>query len=505
MKTSRKEFLKISSLFTSMLPYYWSEPARISTNSNNNNIIILIFDSWSAKNIPLYGYPRNTTPNLNKLANRATVFHNHFAGGHETYTSTSVLMTGADNWTTWKWGIDYDIHPPFDQKNLFGLFDDYYRIVYTHNFNAERVMNYFPGMINHYQPLQSLFIDNDNWISDYFAKDYETAFLSWVRVTDTVDDPYTNSLLMSRMIEKLKERQINQYYKDFPLGPPMVTGPSYFILEDAIDWIKDQVVSIPSPYLAYFHLLPPHDKYRPRRREFDKFRDDGHEFDLKPIHPMANVKNGENLIQERKLYDEYILYVDDEIGRLFTHLENNGVLENTWIILTTDHGESFERGILGHKRDTFHQPIAHIPLIIFGAGQSKRQDIYNYTHTKDILPTLLSITGHSIPAEIEGDVIPPFNAQPIHDRSLYASTWAPSTSIDWRLRTALMMVKEPYKLIRFEGYKTFDSKPPVYELYDLEQDPEELANIYSPNHPVASRMVEELEEKLLQVDKSWGG
>jgi membrane-anchored protein YejM (alkaline phosphatase superfamily) len=48
------------------------------------NIIVILFDAFSAYNISTYGYPRPTTPNIDRLAKRAIVYHNHFAGGNFT-------------------------------------------------------------------------------------------------------------------------------------------------------------------------------------------------------------------------------------------------------------------------------------------------------------------------------------------------------------------------------------------------------------------------------------
>ena len=53
------------------------------------NFIIMVFDTFSARHLPLSGYPRDTTPNISRLAERATVFHNHYAGGNYTTPGTA--------------------------------------------------------------------------------------------------------------------------------------------------------------------------------------------------------------------------------------------------------------------------------------------------------------------------------------------------------------------------------------------------------------------------------
>ena len=323
----------------------------------------------------------------------------------------------------------------------------------------------------------------------------DIAALSWVRVADTIDDRNTNSLFISRLMEGYQGMVIAGYRDQFPLGPPVVQSTNYFLLEDAINWIDAQLPGLPRPFLGYFHLLPPHDKYRPRSQDYNRFQNDGQEFDLKNKHLLANRKNGDNLTAERKVYDEYILYVDAELGRLYNRLDEQGILDETWLVLTSDHGESFERGILGHKQDTFHQPIVRIPLLIFEPGQQTRRDVYQTTTAIDLLPTLLKITGHSVPEEIEGKLLPPFDdGKTPNERTFYAGSWAESASVDWDLRTAVMMINERYKLIRYEGYKSLPGKNAYYELYNLEEDPEEMVNLFSPTTALPKRLAEQLDE-----------
>ena len=61
----------------------------IKTNSktrNHPNVLIVVFDAWSALDCSLYGYPRDTTPNIKRLAEKATIYHNHYAAGYMDYS-----------------------------------------------------------------------------------------------------------------------------------------------------------------------------------------------------------------------------------------------------------------------------------------------------------------------------------------------------------------------------------------------------------------------------------
>ena len=115
------------------------------------------------------------------------------------------------------------------------------------------------------------------------------------------------------------------------------------------------------------------------------------------------------LLKKRTNYDEFILYVDHEFGRLMENLESNGLLDNTWVILTSDHGELFERGIAGHLTPVLYQPVIRVPLLIFEPGRTIRQDVYSNTSTVDLLPTLLHVTGQKLADWSEGTPLPPFS------------------------------------------------------------------------------------------------
>ncbi|HLF91645.1 MAG TPA: sulfatase-like hydrolase/transferase, partial [Anaerolineales bacterium] len=80
---TRRDFLKLAALLPLTQfrwPLFVGEPKGAVQNSGAPNVLFLVFDALTARNVSLYGYPRETTPNLARFAERATVFHNHRAG-----------------------------------------------------------------------------------------------------------------------------------------------------------------------------------------------------------------------------------------------------------------------------------------------------------------------------------------------------------------------------------------------------------------------------------------
>lgn len=93
---NRRDFLKLLALLppSLLLPQVIQQPLRAAADPMAKNVLIIVFDTLSAANISAYGYPRATMPNLARIAERATVYHNHYSGGNFTTPGTSSLLTG---------------------------------------------------------------------------------------------------------------------------------------------------------------------------------------------------------------------------------------------------------------------------------------------------------------------------------------------------------------------------------------------------------------------------
>ena len=101
-KINRRDFLKLTALLTlasSSLVHTLNSVAAQTGKITQPNILIIVFDVLSALHLPLYGYPRDTAPNISRFAQKATVFHNHYAGGNYTTPGTASLLTGALPWS----------------------------------------------------------------------------------------------------------------------------------------------------------------------------------------------------------------------------------------------------------------------------------------------------------------------------------------------------------------------------------------------------------------------
>jgi arylsulfatase A-like enzyme len=503
MKTelNRRDILKLMGLasLSYALPKGISH-SHLQQSPERENILIVVFDAWSASNISLYGYPRQTTPYLDQLSSRAVVYHNHFAGGHYTPPGTASLLTGTLPWTHRAFTYTPTLDEDFRQKNIFHIFPQYYRFAYSHNTLVHHLLDQFKDELDDLLRWQKFYFEH-NPVLSLFRNDQDIASVSWDRTMNLLDDGRAYSLFLSNVYEKIKAKNIEQYIDQFPRGVPSRDDETHFTLEQGIDGLFDLTQTVTQPFFAYFHFLPPHDPYNTRREYFNAFKGDGYT----PINKPQRIFNDvsvENLELVRRWYDEFILYVDAEFARLYYLLESSGMLENTWIILTSDHGEIFERGFRGHTTPVFYQPMMNIPLIIFPPGQKERVDIYENTSAIDVLPTLLKVTDQEIPTWTEGVVMPPFA-----DRAQGMNREVTSVQVE-RVKDGVvtaasaMCVRGRYKATWYFGYENIKGGDEIIELYDLEADPEELHNLYSMQKDIADELVQVLRSKLIELNKT---
>lgn len=502
----RREVLKLIALLSasSALPVLHRIGQGPLEAANPQNILIVVFDAFSGKNLSLNGYGRSTTPHLEKLAQRAVVYHNHYSGAPFTTPGTASLLTGTLPWTHRALRFDASVARPYDIQNIFGAFSGYNQLAYSHNMLADTLLRQFRDMMQGYLPNEKFFFNRD-WATVLFPNDRRPVEIVQGQMTRG-ENRSSNSFFFGRYLSKIQQEEWREareeYQKLFPRGIPALGVKRYYILEPAIDWLIENLPQVDKPFLGYFHLLPPHDPYKTRKEFIDAFLDDGLDVPEKPNHLFTRKIPFDKLMETRRLYDEYILYVDAEFNRLYTGLQNAGLLDNTWILFTSDHGELMERGYIGHLDPHLHQPVVRIPLVVFEPGREQRLDVHTATSAIDILPTLLQVTGQSPAPWAEGLVLPPYGAPVPNDRSVYVLQALENRKYKPLAEATTALVKDGYKLMHYSGYEKLGGQL-YYELYDLNNDPEELTNLYDPNLPLFKELNAELLAKLDEVNEPY--
>ena len=494
---TRRDFLKFAGLLSLNMaaPQFLFRPGK-SEQASGENVLIVVFDAFSALHVSLYGYGRQTMPNLARIAEKGTVYHNHYANGPFTTPGTASLLTGTLPWTHRALDHGDEVEDHMIEKSIFHAFNEYHCMAYSHNTLANTLLKQFLPAIDDYTPQGRLFLGKDAVLHD--LKDHDIAPLAWTRTIKQEEEGVSYSLFLSRLYSFLNKDRFSAYEADFPRGLPNIYQDSYYILEDGIDWLQNLLTTAPQPFMGYFHYLPPHFPYKTRAEFYDQFYKDGFEPPEKPIHIFAPKRSEGRIDEYRRWYDEYILYVDAEFSRLYRYMEQNGILENTWLVLTSDHGEMFERGITGHQAPPMFQPLVRIPLVIFAPGQESRVDIFEKTHAIDVLPTLLHNTGQAIPNWAEGDVLPPFASLP-PDRPIVTLRGRGIETGQPIHKGSVMQIRDAYKISYIFGFESDLEGGELIELYNLEDDPEEMDNLASTRPDIVTDMLAEIKPQLART------
>jgi arylsulfatase A-like enzyme len=286
----------------------------------------------------------------------------------------------------------------------------------------------------------------------------------------------------------------------YPTGLPRLANTDvYFTLAQVMEGVMGLLDSLPAPFFTYLHFMPPHAPYMPASPYLGQF-DDGWAPPPKKKHRLAPGVSEERLTSLRNTYDEYVLNLDAEFGRLLDHLEQTGLLDTSYLIFSSDHGELFERGASGHSTPLVFEPVIRLPLLISAPGQRQRQDVHSLTSNVDLLPSLLSIAGLPLPDLCEGQPLPGLGGQAASStRDVFVVEAKANPAYEPLHKATVALLRDQYKLSHYLGYKSYSDN---YEFYDLASDPEELQNLY-PDHPAARELQAELDRQLARANQRY--
>lgn len=517
----RREFLKAAAALSAASVGAQQVAARTGTRSAQQqndmpNILLLVFDTFSARNMGLHGYARPTTPNMARFAEQATVYHRHYAGGSYTTPGTASLLTGAYSWQHRAFHLRTKVLPQYGDQNIFAALKPTHKTIsYTHNALVSILFDQMQAYIDNKVPTSALALDESNFgdeVADamygtrLFSRDFFAAHYADRVILPKRNDGKGSSLFLSLAIRRqLRQRYFNfnrTYRQEFPRGVPRSPETDwYFLVEDAVDWMAATAAEETTPYFQYVHLFPPHSPYN-SRADFDKIFDgDGFVPMPKPQFAYApadkRLFTQDQLDKKRQRYDEFIMYVDAEFGRLVDLLEEQGTLDNTILIMTSDHGELFERGIEGHITRSLYDPVVNIPLIVRLPGQTTRQDIFQPTTCIDILPTLTHLTGNPTPDWTVGTVLPGISAETDRNRDVFTMDGKENSKSRPHEVGTVALMRDNFRLIRYFGY---DNVADAYELYNVADDPEEVNNLYSESDNLSQTLKQALLAALESVN-----
>jgi arylsulfatase A-like enzyme/Flp pilus assembly protein TadD len=228
------------------------------------------------------------------------------------------------------------------------------------------------------------------------------------------------------------------------------------VTAEAIEWIRGHAEG----FFAWVHLYDPHDPYEPPGRYAIQYAD--------------------------RPYDGEVAFSDELVGRLVAVLRDAGVLDDTLVIVTSDHGE----GLGEHGEDVHgyfvYETTLRVPLIVRGPGVKPGTRIDALTRSVDLFPTILEMTGlaEGAPATAGRSLRGALAGERLEEEPSFAESLVPLVHYGW----------SDLRSVRDGRWKYILAPRP--ELYDLERDPGELRNLADQEPARARAMRAGLEARL---------
>ncbi len=257
----------------------------------------------------------------------------------------------------------------------------------------------------------------------------------------------------------------------------------------AEEWLRRNA---DKPFFLFLHTFEVHYPYTPPARYSALFQNVERRPGLPPDYAP-------------ELYDREIRYVDDQLDAFLDKLQRAGLLEDTVVIVTSDHGEEFlEHGLIGHGGN-LHPEVLHVPLLFRGPGIRGGRRITSPVAHTDLMPTVLSLLDIESPAVMMGRSLVEIlrgNADALADAPLYSEAWYQTVML---AGGATRRIPQPSIAVRQGDRKLIRSEGPggagySYRYYDLAADPHEMVDLY-PKDPGA---VEDLRELLASYEPLMG-
>ena len=229
--------------------------------------------------------------------------------------------------------------------------------------------------------------------------------------------------------------RITEYF-DLEIAWDAVGGaphdPSYrYRASASFEHAKEILANLPDGFFLWVHVLAPHHPYLPDPADQDRFIPQAEllTFEAEPWSqwkPTYSPDVQGQVDRRRLAYDEYIATADRAFGSFMSDLESSGKLQNTTVIVSADHGESFEGGVYQHLSPYQTRPVIHIPLIIRTPGQQDSRAVSVAADQTALTATILELAGQTRPDWLRGQSLVGWlnrNGQGAGEGLAFPSSW----------------------------------------------------------------------------------
>ena len=384
------------------------------------NVLYITVDQWRGDCLSAAGHPVVRTPTLDRLASRGVRFANHWSVtapcgpsraslhtglymmNHRSVTNGTPLDDRFDNIARTARGLGYD-------PTLFGYTDTAIDPRIVSDPDDPRLRDY-EGVLPGFRAGTVLTWHN------------MAPWLEWLAghghdIPDTWEDLFQ---------AKPGYPGASDHGETWAPGLfPAEHTETAFLTERVIEWLDQRADD--TPWFAHVSYVRPHPPYRAPEGYHDRYDpDDGPAFRRNPdraaelaMHPLhaagahqagCPIDEGEAR-QLRATYWGNMAEVDDQLARLFDHVDALGLTDDTLIVLTSDHGDQVGDHWLVEKLGWWDESY-HVPLIVVDprpeADATRGVAVDRFTESVDVMPTLCTWMGAEVPIAVDGRELQPF-------------------------------------------------------------------------------------------------
>ena len=414
------------------------------------NVIMIVMDTARADHLSLYGYHRKTTPFLEHLAQYSLVFEKAFSTSPWTLPSHASFFTGllpSEHNCTYE-----NLHLDSHFTTLAEMLKQ--RGYLTIGWSNNPLLNSASGLTQGFDK----FVEN-NQLPIYSAEIIRRAYLN--RFPQLVSDngaKLTNRTLF-RWLNRLSANR--------------------------------------KPFFIFLNYMEPHTPYTRDSLAYTFFKkpENARKNYVSPNWDLYNCENQQNKNLKNnaeKWYDGSILYLDNELRKVFEFLKQKGLIHNTIIIILSDHGENFgEHNWWGHGVNLYNSDL-YVPLLIFYPKILSPTKISNNFSLKNLPELLLNLLQNKNEKELFEQITKP---EPI-----FAEVMTPVMYLDRMSQvcpqTDFSRLNRAKKALLLDDYKLIWDSRNYWELYNLIQDPLELNNLITQNPELFKNLQNQLNDFL---------
>ena len=376
------------------------------------NVVLLTIDALRKDRLGCYGNRRGLTPFMDSLQDKSLIF-------------TRMQSCG-----------------PYTQASFPGILTSSYFLDYGH----EGELSLEKTLVS--EPLKDAGITTAAFHSNLYLSD----LVGWNRGWDVFYDSMEDEV----------EAQI-----------PYIRGPG--ILKKAGAWLSSYVSSESKPFFAWIHFMDVHEPYMPEREYVERV-DPSLSLSQDEMYGLfentllkRDVSDESKIELLKRLYDVQVREADMYVEEFFRNLEKLGILNDTVIIITSDHGDEFnEHGGLSHD-DKMYSELIDLPFLIFDPAGNTDKTCDTLVSNIDIPPTILHLFGLEPEERFQGRSLLPAGAYPekgCYGEALYRE---PGKGED--------VNKDVYYYREKDLKIIYRANLDAWEMYDLHKDPGEATNI----------------------------